>query len=175
MRLWLITLLMSSFFIGCGIEDESANTAAVASDEPLVTLFGSSTVYPIPDSVSTGVTSSIATANAVKSVTRITVTVNIMHTHDSDLDIYLVSPSGTKRALSVGNGNDGDNYVDTVFEDNATTLILDGFAPFTGSYKPEETLSGFNGLDANGMWGLTVIDWSPGDIGTIDSWSIVIE
>ena len=161
--------------MGCGVEDESANTATVVSDEPLVMLFGSSTVYPVPDSVDTGVTSSIATTNAVKSVTRIAVTVNITHTHDSDLDIYLVSPSGAKRALSVGNGNDGDNYVDTVFEDNATTLILDGFAPFTGSYKPEETLSGFNGIDANGMWGLTVIDWSPGDVGTIDSWSIVIE
>jgi len=82
------------------------------------------------------------------------VTVNIDHSWDSDLDIYLIHPDGTQIELSTDNGSAGDNYTNTVFDDQATTPITSGTAPFTGSFIPEQSLSVLNGKNANGTWNL---------------------
>ena len=102
------------------------------------------------------------------------VTVDITHTFDADLDITLISPMGTTLDLSSDNGGAGDNYTNTVFDDNAGSSIVSGSAPFTGSYIPEggDFETAFLNEPVNGNWTLSICDDAGGDVGTLNSWSI---
>src|SRR5262249_39271161 len=69
----------------------------------------------------------------------------------------------------------GQNYINTVFDDQAAISITAGAPPFTGSFKPEGSLSTFNGINANGTWTLQIIDaFPPADNGTLTAWSVSI-
>jgi len=120
-------------------------------------------------------TTSTLLVSGAGGLTDVNVTLNIMHTWDSDLDVYLTSPSGTVVELFTDVGSSGDNFVNTTFDDEAATSIVAGTAPFTGSYRPEGLLAGFDGEDPNGTWTLSVTDDAGGDQGTLNSWSIAIE
>ncbi|WP_223033704.1 GEVED domain-containing protein [Hanstruepera marina] len=103
------------------------------------------------------------------------VTVNITHPYDADVEIYLVgpAPNNTEIPLSISNGGSGANYTNTVFSDSGTTSINSGFAPFSGTFSPEQPLSSFTDQENNGTWTLKVCDNYPSlDDGTLDSWSI---
>ena len=124
------------------------------------------------------------------------VTINISHHYDSDLDIFLVDPSGTKAILLTSDyGGSGNDYINTVFRTDAATLISSGSAPFTGTYRPEGTIttppdrsgaasSGnynavvpVNALDGaviDGAWSLRVFDDANNDSGTLDNWAVSI-
>jgi hypothetical protein len=69
-------------------------------------------------------------------------------------------------------GSSGDNFTDTVFDDEAATAIGSGAAPFTGSFRPEEPLSALDGKSITGQWKLRVSDQAGEDTGTLDSWGI---
>ncbi len=97
---------------------------------------------------------------------------NITHTYDSDLDIYIRHPDTAQIELSTDNGGGGDNYINTVFDDDALTSIISGTAPFTGSFRPEGILGGLNGKPVNGSWTLRIYDDAGGDTGSLDSWSL---
>jgi subtilisin-like proprotein convertase family protein len=108
-------------------------------------------------------------------ITDVNVTLGqVSHTYDADLDIYIKHPDGTERMLSTDNGGAGDNYISTVFDDEAATAVTSGVAPFTGSYRPEATLSIFDGKAAAGTWTLRIYDDSRGDTGSLQAWSITI-
>jgi subtilisin-like proprotein convertase family protein len=100
---------------------------------------------------------------------------NITHTYDGDLDITLQSPSGAMVELSTDNGNGAANFTNTTFDDEASGSIVDGSAPFTGSFRPEGSLSDFDGEEAAGTWTLRVADDASGDFGTLTGWSLVID
>ncbi|RMG79825.1 MAG: hypothetical protein D6707_07460 [Bacteroidetes bacterium] len=105
------------------------------------------------------------------------VCLDITHTWDSDLDIYLECPDGTQFELSTDNGGSSDNYTNTCFTVNATTPITSGSAPFTGNYLPEggNLANAFAGCPLNGTWNLVVGDDVGGDDGTLNSWSLTFE
>ena len=100
---------------------------------------------------------------------------NLTHTFDHDLFIELQSPVGTTVTLSNRNGGSGDNFVDTVFDDEAATAIGSSSAPFTGSFRPDQLLSAFDGQDAFGVWTLRVADRAARDVGSINRWGIDIK
>ena len=125
------------------------------------------------------------------------VTLNITHTSDRDLDIFLVDPSGTKAMLlSSDNGNTNNHYTNTVIRTDAPNSITTGTAPFTGTYKPEGSIStapivtgaagGGNysnlvvpanailGASVDGAWQLKVFDDASTETGTLNSWSLSI-
>jgi subtilisin-like proprotein convertase family protein len=109
-------------------------------------------------------------------ITSLQVSLNISHQPDSDLSAYLVAPDGITTVKLFGgvgdNGADfGDATTDTTFDDGASTPIDSGSAPFSGSFRPQEMLSKFNGLDPRGTWQLKVTN-SGGVVGTINHWSI---
>jgi len=160
--------------------------------QPQTFTFSTNTAIPDNDCV-TGVTAPIAIANAVSPLTAadaaaITVTVNMTHTFDGDLDFYLVAPDGSILPLSTDNGGSGDNFTNTVFSDGAGTNVTAGVAPFTGSFKPEggalscgglvgtlrTNFAGFSGVAANGNWTLRVFDDAATDVGNLVSWSITL-
>ena len=106
------------------------------------------------------------------SVQDVNVTINLNHTWDADLTITLTSPSNDSVLLSDGNGSSGDDYIDTVFDDDASSGIASGSAPFTGLFQPQGSLSDFNGLQSSGIWTLTITDNANQDGGTFNSWGL---
>ncbi len=96
----------------------------------------------------------------ISTIGKVEIEISINHPNCSDLSIWVFSPDGTYVTLSLNNGGDGDNYTNTIFDDDAASAIVDGSAPFTGRYQPEGSLSDFNGRNPNGVWRLVV--WNSG-------------
>ena len=131
------------------------------------------TPVAIPDSNGAGI-NSVINIGTTSEITDVNVTLNITHTWDSDLILTLTSPGGTSVILSDQNGSSGDNYTNTVFDQEATDPITSGAAPFTGTFQPEGDLSLFYGEFSGGDWTLNVSDNAGGDLGTIDNWTLEI-
>ncbi len=104
-------------------------------------------------------------------ISNVTARVNIIHPNVSDLVLRLIHGS-TSTTLSNRNGGSGDNYTFTVFDDAAAVSIVNGTAPFTGDYQPQESLTEHNGANARGTWYLYVNDMSVGYTGTLVDWQI---
>ncbi|MDP2088517.1 MAG: thrombospondin type 3 repeat-containing protein [Flavobacteriaceae bacterium] len=119
------------------------------------------------------VTSSIS-VNELMDLTDVKVKLSITHTWVEDLTISLISPKGTIIILSRENGGDGDNFINTVFDDNATNPIASGIAPFTGSFKPDDSLSALFGETAFGTWQLKVVDGYAEDGGALQNWTLTV-
>ncbi|MCF6350243.1 MAG: proprotein convertase P-domain-containing protein [Flavobacteriaceae bacterium] len=102
----------------------------------------------------------------------INVTLDITHTWVADLDIKLVAPNGTEVILAEDQGGGNANFTNTIFDDEATILITEGSAPFTGSFQPEGSLATLNGLQSIGDWNLVIEDDTNFDGGNLNSWSL---
>ena len=100
------------------------------------------------------------------------VQVDIRHRQDADLDVYLVSPNGTRVELFSDVGGGGDDFNNTILDDEALTSIASGSAPFAGSYQPEGSLGAFDGSDAQGTWTLEITDDRNRRSGSLNSWSL---
>jgi subtilisin-like proprotein convertase family protein len=123
------------------------------------------------------VESELNISGAATSISQITLEVTIAHTQIGELTLTLTSPSGTSVVLSANNGGAGDDMVNTIFDDTASVSIVNGTAPLTGQYLPENPLTTFNGENANGMWTLTVDDSTYGtefSDGSIQSWGLTV-
>ena len=109
-------------------------------------------------------------------------TVGLDHTFVGDLVLSLTSPDGTtvtviNRLSSGGGGNSGNNFCQTILNDEAATPIqsqLASGAPFTGSFTPANALSAFDGETSNGTWQLSAQDFFVGDVGSIRAFSVII-
>jgi subtilisin-like proprotein convertase family protein len=102
------------------------------------------------------------------------VTVDVSHTWVGDLIFTLRAPNGTLIKLFDRRGGSGDN-VAASFDDEASTRIRDGLAPFSGVFRPEVALSGLDGLRATGRWELWVEDRAVADTGKLVSWSLTLQ
>src|SRR5690606_9044335 len=155
-------LLFYFFFISINFyaQDICTNyTINPGTDIPGFSLFGFTTneTINVPDSYV---------------LTDVNVTVNISHTNNADLDIYLISPTGTTVELSTDNGGSGNNYNNVTFDDALTNNTLPtGNTTLSGTYRPEGSLASFNGQNANGNWTLRVTDDNTFNLrgGTINS------
>jgi uncharacterized repeat protein (TIGR01451 family) len=147
--------------------------------------FDNSTPVAIPDNNPAGVSSSVTVTNVMGAIGKVTVSLFITHTFDSDLTIQLISPDGVTNTLSANNGGSGDNYglgcspdaSRTTFDDDASVPIGASIPPFVGSFKPDQALSIFNGKSgssANGVWQLHVVDGAAFDVGVLQCWSLMI-
>jgi hypothetical protein len=103
------------------------------------------------------------------------VSLSVTHTNAFDLQLFLTSPSGTTLQLSSFDPLDGfftgEDYRQTVFDDEAAVSIVDGAPPFDGAYRPlaSEGLAVFDGEDAFGYWRLEIFDAYYLDTGTLDA------
>ena len=116
--------------------------------------------------------------NSLAGIT-ITVTVNVDHPRDQEVELYLVAPwgdiaNGAKPAcnplipynqpynqpytqcfstgvipLANNNGGAGSNFRNTVFSDAAATSIAAGTAPFSGTFRPVDPTLPFSSLVGN--------------------------
>jgi subtilisin-like proprotein convertase family protein len=127
----------------------------------------------IPDAEPLGLSSSLTVGGSGR-VKGLKVRIGqITHPYDGDLTITLIAPDGQSVLLVSQRGGDGDNFVNTVFDDNATSAIRSTTtAPFTGSFKPAEPLATLDGSPLAGTWTLKVVDSNFGDTGTLDAWGV---
>ncbi len=124
---------------------------------------------------------------------------SLTHTFTGDLTVMLRGPNGlgTDLITAVGGlvsgGGAGHDFVNTVIDDQAAGDLLfadNAAAPFTGSWAPVfnlfswvfagfdpdpvGTLGRYNGLSTQGNWTVLVSDEGPTDLGTLNSWSLII-
>jgi subtilisin-like proprotein convertase family protein len=107
------------------------------------------------------------------------ISITVTHTKVFDLQIFLQSPAGTRLCLNSYNLDEyfnGENYTQTVFDDEAEIPIEQSLPPFTGQFRPESgtLLSSFDGQDAFGAWRLQIYDCWFADIGTLDNFQLVV-
>jgi subtilisin-like proprotein convertase family protein len=105
-------------------------------------------------------------------VTDLDINLNITHPNDLDLTLLLKGPHGDSLYLWDNVGGTGDNFINTILDDEATVSIFDGTPPFTGRFIPEQPLSTFDGQDPNGVWELLVYDDFSDNAGVLENWSL---
>jgi subtilisin-like proprotein convertase family protein len=117
-------------------------------------------------------TTSSLTLPAGGDVLDVDVGLSLTHTFDGDLVLVLVDPGGRRSLLAYSEGDAGQNYTGTIFDDEAAQPIDAGTAPFTGRFRPRQALSSFDGTPSPGTWTLEIQDIGGGDVGTLTSWSL---
>lgn len=108
------------------------------------------------------------------------VSVSLTHTKVFDLQLTVTSPSGTSVVL---NSYDpfteyfnGEDYRQTVFDDEAEISIADATPPFSGRFRVDanDALSAFDGEDAFGCWRLQIYDAHYANTGSLDAFGLTI-
>jgi subtilisin-like proprotein convertase family protein/subtilisin family serine protease len=127
---------------------------------------------PIDDNVT--FTSEIVIADAGE-VADVDVLLDITHTFTADLDVFLIAPDGTRIELFQDVGGGGSNFTQTVLDDEASSTISTGAAPFTGSFQPAGNLADLDGMSITGTWLLEITDDAGSDQGTLNEWALVID
>jgi subtilisin-like proprotein convertase family protein len=147
----------------------------------------------IPDNSSLGISNSIAIASipATATITKVDVTFKLTHDWMNDAEIVLTAPNGKIIALAAdqGSSNSGSYNNVVITSNTSATTLSTSSGTITGTYKANATSSGdligsfganftqtFADLFStpNGNWKLSAFDDSNGDMGTLNSWSIVI-
>jgi subtilisin-like proprotein convertase family protein len=107
--------------------------------------------------------------------------VGIDHTWVGDLVITLKSPQGTVVTLVNQAGgvlNEGHNFCNTTLDDESAGGTIQNVtasqAPYSGSFKPANPLSTFDGQTPNGTWTLNVADRGVADTGNVRAFSLTI-
>lgn len=110
-----------------------------------------------------------------KTILDVNVLINAEHTFDADLQFSLISPEGTEIVLSGGVGWDGNNYTNTILDDDADIAIDSSLAvpPFTGRFRPIDKLWLLDGENSAGRWKLRVVDNGFQDGGALLGWSLI--
>ena len=155
---------------GAQLLDDLNNNGVADATAPLA--FSVSPALSIPDLTTR--TSTVTASGVDGVVTDVNVKVNFTMTFDGDLDVFLLGPDGTRVELFTDVGGAGANFTNTILDDQAATAITAGTAPFTGSFRPEGTLSSFNGKSGNGTWTLEVSDDASGDVATLTNWELTV-
>ena len=156
--------------VGATITD-GQGVATIQDNDSTTTTFTKTVNLSIPDK---GTRTSVLNVAAAGTILDLNVKLNISHTNDADLDVFLIAPDGTRVELTTDNGGSGDNYTNTVLDDDVTALVTAGSAPFTGTYKPEGNLTGLEGKNLAGNWTLEVTDDTNSKTGTLLNWSIIV-
>ena len=118
-------------------------------------------------------TSGLTVTDTGYAVTDINVKFNITHAYDNDVEIHLVH-GATDVLLAKAVGGLGQNFTNTVLDDEASSSITTANAPFTGTYKAQSVLSAFDNMDATGLWELKVKDNDLLSTGQLNAWSFTI-
>jgi hypothetical protein len=99
---------------------------------------------------------------------------SIVHTWDSDLTFTLQHLAATCGFITSVGGS-GDNFLNTILNDSATTPISSGTAPFTGTWLPSSPLSSMNTVPVNGLWVMHIQDNAGGDSGLLWGWCLTVQ
>lgn len=121
-----------------------------------------------------GTTTAFIDITDSRQILDVNVRLRLSHTYTGDLIISLISPQGTEVVLSNRRGGEGDNFWNTLFDDEASQAIAAGTAPFTGAFRPDQALGFFDGQSAAGRWTLRIQDVTPLNSGQLLNWALDI-
>jgi subtilisin-like proprotein convertase family protein len=154
----------------------------------------------IPDNNIIGIADSRSVATSITQIAHVSVSLNITGGWNGDFYAYLSHGSGfaillnrpgRNPAAPYGSGSSGFSVLlaDSADSDIHTAIPNSGLV--TGTYQPDARntdpgnaadsdirsafLGSFVGLDPNGQWTLFIADVSPGDTGTLQSWTLQIQ
>jgi subtilisin-like proprotein convertase family protein len=108
-------------------------------------------------------------------VTNAQVTVSISFPNVQNLRLTLIAPDGTHVRLVNENTTSGSNYINTVFDDAATSSITQGLSPYTAHFRPQAPLAQLINKNPNGTWQLEIVDTAPPDVGSLLAWSLQLQ
>jgi subtilisin-like proprotein convertase family protein len=145
-------------------------------------IYGGDFDLPIPDKLASGSSMIEAIINVPDHLTiyDLDVGIDLTHTNVFDLHIFVQSPIGTRLCLNKYNFKDeffkGEDYLQTIFDDEAENPIELGTAPFTGRFRPKtgNLLEIFNGEDAYGLWRLQIYDMWYWDTGNLERVELIV-
>ncbi|MCA9012131.1 MAG: proprotein convertase P-domain-containing protein, partial [Planctomycetaceae bacterium] len=140
---------------------------------PLTQSFSNAEIFEIPDTKT--IYSPIVVPAQASGITDVDVTVNFQHEWLGDLDVYLISPSGTRIKLFTDLLSSGNQLTGTVLDDQAGVSILAGSAPYTGHFTPQESLSTFDMESPAGTWLLEVTDDNSSHFGSLRGWTLSLK
>ena len=132
-------------------------------------------------------------------ISEVSVTLNLTHTYVGDMSVNLKAPNGKILNLDrnlTATGNGGADFVNTVISSSGSTLLKNGTAPFTGTFKADAingtTTPGYAFADPtgyvanaaafadlysvpNGAWTIAMADNGAGDFGVFKDWTLTIK
>jgi uncharacterized repeat protein (TIGR01451 family) len=109
-------------------------------------------------------------------VTDVNVGVLMAHTYRGDLNMYLVSPAGTRVQIVNRVGAAADNF-NALLDDEAASAVSNytanaaatagtGVPPYADTFIPSAALTAFDGQNSSGTWTLEICDAAAQDTGT---------
>lgn len=151
----------------------SSNFAIGYSVETNCNTYEFSTPYTIPESLTYAESTIVIPATATSSeMSDVNFNVTFTHEYISDVQIEVVSPSGTTVKLFDNSCSNNSGSMILTYDDLGTSL---GCGVTTKQVVvPATVLSAFNGENPQGTWKLRYRDIGVGDSGTIDAASIEI-
>lgn len=179
MRIFTVGLVLGLCLLARGVEAVAppfpgvTATTFTSTDDPLL----------IPDNASL---ISVVNVDLAGEVLDVDVTLDVTHTSPDQLDVYLISPTGTTVTLSTDNGGGNDDVFSGVtFDDqaparegqmsaaNVRNVTFANLEP-VGVVQPEGALGAIVGDAALGPWALVIVDDSGGTTGMLQGWSLTI-
>jgi leucyl aminopeptidase len=109
---------------------------------------------------------------STETVVDVDVEIDVQHNADRDLDVFLIGPNGTRVELTTDNGGTGNDFTDTIFDDESTTTLQAGDPPYTGRFRPEGSLAALDGIPASGTWKLEITDDAANNVGNLLGWRL---
>jgi subtilisin-like proprotein convertase family protein len=143
-------------------------------EELMVSQTGGPAVIPDFSPVGAVVDLPVAVA-AGSTVTKVTLGLNITHGSIIDLDIWLISPAGTRSRLVHTICNTHNNMYVTLDDDAPDPVGSNCAQPYTGTYNTGGGLNVFIGENPQGIWKLQIQDVLDMDTGTLDSATLTID
>ncbi len=124
-------------------------------------------------------TSTLPIFNTGLTISSLRVTVNVTDPNDADLTLTLIAPDGTKYILAQNAGGNGANFTNTIFSDTPPPngflpAIGTGVAPFSLTYKPQQSLGGLSNQTLDGIWQLQIDNRSTANSGVLNAWSLSV-
>lgn len=117
---------------------------------------------------------SMGVSGILSALTDVHVHVSLSRAQDNNVQLWLVSPDGTRVELCAVPGGDGYSTVAATFDDQATRVIDPTKTSIKGTVRPQESLAAFNGLSANGTWRLEVTGSGAASLGELRGWSLTL-
>ena len=173
----------STHYYSVSSTDEAGNTATDDDAGNLYSFFTGANTAASFDSVDTptgipaatpqGIASTLSIADD-ETVVDVDVRVDIDHDATGELSLHLLLPNGGQVLLAKKRGGTGNDYINTIFDDEAATHIGSGAPPFNGSFRPEQPLATADGINSVGDWTLLVVNEAGGTPGTLSSWELIL-
>ena len=159
--LWgVLCLCLTALVPGAGAEAQTINT------------YSNSSTASIPDNACPATVNRTFTVGTSYAVGDVDIGILLDHTYRRDLEITLTSPTGTIVTLMDYVGG-GANNLNVKFDDEASGGTIashtsnDPLTPVYNSTKsPQNSLSAFDGENAQGIWTLKICDQQGVDIGS---------